>query len=73
MVVLPMRPLLATPRLDQRVRVVVVRDEAAAFVLDRGRPSTARSNHGGPRSRTSVAEVRVVGSAELRATMEWAA
>jgi len=64
--------LLATPRLDQRVRVVVVRDEAAASFYD-SRATVDSTVESWRAALSNIgAEVRVVGSAELRATMEWA-
>jgi peptidoglycan/xylan/chitin deacetylase (PgdA/CDA1 family) len=72
MVVLPMRPLLAAPRLEQRVRVVVVRDEAAASFYNS--PATLDSTVEAWRAALSNvgAEVRIVRPAELRAATDWA-
>jgi peptidoglycan/xylan/chitin deacetylase (PgdA/CDA1 family) len=71
-VVLPMPSLLASGRLDGRVRVAVVRDEAAAGYYDS--KSTLDSVVGAWRDAlaTAGAEVRVVRSAELAAAPRWA-
>ena len=72
MVVLPMRPLLAPPRLEQRERVVVVRDDAAASFFDS--PATLDSTVEAWRvALTNIgADVRVVRSAQLASSADWA-
>jgi hypothetical protein len=71
-VVLPMRPLLPPPRLEQRVRVAVVRDEVAASFYNSAASLDSTIEAWRAALATVGAEVRVVRSAELRAMGDWA-
>jgi peptidoglycan/xylan/chitin deacetylase (PgdA/CDA1 family) len=71
-VVLPMRPLLPAPRLDQRVRVAVVRDEAAATFYNSAATLDSTVEAWRAALTNAGADVRVARAAELRSMSDWA-